>query len=193
MNRMKKVYVFLADGFEEIEGLTAVDILRRADMDVVMVSVMGREVVEGAHGIKVTADGLYDAVEAATDNFADADMLVLPGGGKGTEILYSTGELCKRVCAAAEAGTWLAAICAAPSVFGRLGLLEGKKATCYPGFGDRMPGCAVQDASVVQDGNFITARGMGASIEFALKLVEVLDTKEHADRIGAAIQDERYL
>lgn len=190
---MKKVYVFLADGFEEIEGLTAVDILRRADMEVVMVSVMGREVVEGAHGIKVTADGLYDAVEAKSNNFADADMLVLPGGGKGTEILYSTDKLCKKVCEAASAGTWLAAICAAPSVFGRLGLLQGKKATCYPGFGDRMPGCAVQDASVVQDGNFITARGMGASIEFALKLVEVLDTKAHADEIGAAIQDERYL
>jgi len=190
---MKKVYVFLADGFEEIEGLTAVDILRRADIETVMVSVMGREVVEGAHGIKVTADGLYDVVEAASSNFTDADMLVLPGGGRGTEILYSTEKLCKKVCEAAEAGIYLAAICAAPSVFGRLGLLEGRKATCYPGFGDRMPGCAVQDASVVQDGNFITARGMGASIEFALKLVEVLDTKEHADTIGAAIQDERYL
>ena len=80
---MKKVYVFLADGFEEIEGLTAVDILRRAEIETVMVSVMGREAVEGAHGIKVTADGLYDAVEAASNNFADADMLVLPGGGKG--------------------------------------------------------------------------------------------------------------
>ncbi len=193
MNRMKKVYVFLADGFEEIEGLTAVDILRRADMEVVMVSVMGREVVEGAHGIKVTADGLYDAVEAESHNFADADMLVLPGGGKGTEILYSTEKLCKKVCEVANTGVYLAAICAAPSVFGRLGLLEGRKATCYPGFGDRMPGCSVQDASVVQDGNFITARGMGASVEFALKLVEVLDTKEHAHEIGAAIQDERYL
>lgn len=190
---MKKVYVFLADGFEEIEGLTAVDILRRADIETVMVSVMGRDVVEGAHGIKVTADALYDTAEKVSDNFADADMLVLPGGGRGTELLYSTEKLCRKIYEAADAGTYLAAICAAPSVFGRLGLLEGKKATCYPGFDDRMPGCAVQDASVVQDGNFITARGMGASVEFALKLVEVLDTKAHADRIGAAIQDERYL
>ncbi len=123
------VYVFLADGFEEIEALTPVDILRRAGMETVTVSIMGRKSVNGSHGIIVEADKVL-GTDITRDRMTDADMLVLPGGGKGTETLAANVEVAELARAFDRDGKYLAAICAAPSVYGRLGLLSGKKATC---------------------------------------------------------------
>ena len=125
---MSKIYQFLADGFEPVEALAPVDVMRRAGINVVTVSIMGRATVEAAHGIKVVADALFDEVD-----FSDADALVLPGGGVGTENLSAHTQLREQLVAAFGKGTLIAAICAAPMVLGRIGILKGCKATCYPG------------------------------------------------------------
>lgn len=184
---MKKVYVFLADGFEEIEALTPVDALRRAGIAVETVSIMGRLGVAGSHGIVVSADKILDKKETVKD-YLDGDMLFLPGGGKGTENLAADMQLAEIINAYSESGKYLAAICAAPSVFGRMGLLTGKKATCYPGFEKLMKDATCTGGFVEKDGNFITGKGMGVSLPFALKLIETLDSKEAADAIAAQVQ-----
>ena len=179
---MSKVYVFLAEGFEEIEGLTVVDLLRRAKIETEMVSVMEGKQIRGSHGIKVTADSMFGDV-----NFSDADMLVLPGGMPGTLNLGSHEGLCELLKKHYEAGKIIAAICAAPSVFGQLGFLNGRVATCYPGFESKLEGAIVCATKVAVDGNVTTAKGMGAAIDFSLKLIEQLLDKETADKISEAI------
>ena len=124
---MEKVYVFLADGFEEIEGLTVVDILRRGEVETVTVSVTGNRLVQGSHGIPVTADCLFE-----DQDLGDGTVYVLPGGMPGTLHLGEHRELAGLLAEAKAKGAWLAAICAAPSVLGGLGLLEGETAACYP-------------------------------------------------------------
>ena len=175
------VYLFMADGFEEVEGLTVVDLVRRAGIELKTVSVMGRIEVTGAHGIEVKADCLFE------DMKEPAEMLILPGGVPGTPNLKAHKELRQLICKSAEQGIYLAAICAAPTVYGELGLLKGKKATCYPGLENGLLGAEVVYDNVATDGNFITSRGVGTAIDFSLKLVELLKNKAEADKIAKAI------
>ena len=164
---MKTIFVFLADGFEEIESLTPVDILRRAGLSVKTVSVMDEQVVAGAHGVPVLADVMFDEVNAE-----DAEMILLPGGLPGATNLDAHQGLSQMILDFAKEEKPLAAICAAPLVFGNRGLLEGKKATCYPGFETYLKGAQYTAALVEKDGNFITGKGPGAAMEFAFAIVE---------------------
>ena len=179
---MSRVYLFMADGFEEVEGLTVVDILRRAGVETVTVSVTGRQQVTGSHNITITADGLFEEYD-----FADAACLVLPGGMPGTMHLKEHEGLVGLLKKTAEGGGRIGAICAAPSVLGDLGLLKGKKAVCYPGFEERLTGAEVLQETVVTDGNITTSRGLGTAIPFALRLTELLAGKEKAEETGNSI------
>lgn len=179
---MNKVYIFLADGFEEIEGLTVVDLLRRADIQIDMVSIMGRKQVVGAHGIKVEADYLYEEVKVEA-----ADMLVLPGGMPGTKNLAGHRELCKQLRSFHEEKKGVAAICAAPMVLGQNGILQGKRAVCYPGFEQYLEGAIVEKIEVVTDGNVITSRGLGTAIAFALAIITYFVGEEKANDVKNAI------
>ncbi|MBS6397263.1 MAG: DJ-1/PfpI family protein [Clostridiales bacterium] len=179
---MSRVCVFLADGFEEIEGLTVVDILRRAGVETQMVSVTEEKTVEGSHGIRVQADiCLKDA------DFGMTELLVLPGGMPGTKHLGACEALTGLLVQFCREGKKVAAICAAPGVLGDLGLLQGRKAACYPGFEDRLIGAEVVFDKVVTDGNVTTSRGMGTAIPFALSLVEQLVSPEKAMEIRKGI------
>lgn len=179
---MKKVAVLLADGFEEIEALTAVDLLRRAKVYVDTVSITEDYMVHGAHGINVQTEDLFDEI-----NFAEFDMVVLPGGLPGTTNLNAHAGVQKVVRDFAENGKYVCAICAAPSILGGMGLLKGRHAISYPSFEDKLTGAVITRNPVVQDGNIITSRGMGTSIDFALKLVEVMAGAEKASEIGDSI------
>lgn len=174
-------YVFLADGFEEIEALAPIDILRRASKPVTVVGVTGKTVT-GAHGIKVTADVTID--EASRE---DIDMIVLPGGLPGADNLQNSPEVCEYIALANDKGAFIAAICAAPKILGALGLLKGKEAICYPGFENELKGAVISDKKVVCDGNIITAAGMGVAVDFALKLVELLASSEASEKIRKGI------
>ena len=175
------VYVFLADGFEEIEALTPVDLMRRAGIETLTVGVTGRTVT-GAHGIAVTADVTADAVD-----LKEAEMIVLPGGAPGYLNLEASDFVQSAVDACVAMGRYIAAICAAPTILGRKGLLKGRRATCYPGMEGELEGAAFTEDSVACDGRFITSRGVGTAIDFALKLIETLTDGETARRIGASI------
>lgn len=179
----KKVYLFLADGFEEIEALTVTDLLRRIRVDVEMVSIDGSLAVKGAHGIEVKADLLFEEAK-----FDDGDMLVLPGGMPGTRNLLNHKGLADLIHIYNVEEKYLAAICAAPSVFGAFGILKGKKATCFPGFEQKLIGAKLVNDRVVTDGHVITSRGMGTAIDFGLKLVEVLADEETASELASTIQ-----
>lgn len=182
LNNMKRVSVFLADGFEEIEGLTVVDILRRAGAEVDTVSVTGNLVVHGAHQIDVKADALFEDMD-----FEGTDMLILPGGMPGTLNLGKHEGLTGLLRIQNEKGAYIAAICAAPSVLGGLGLLNGRKACCYPSFEEKLEGADVVYEPVVQDGHIITSRGMGTAIPFSLKLAELLCGAAKAEQVGKGI------
>ena len=173
---MSKLYIFLADGFEEIEGLTVVDILRRAGVEIQMVSIMGRKELTGSHGIPVVADAVFEEVD-----FSDGTLFVLRWC---TEVFHALAALLKEKNAE---GKRLAAICAAPSVLGGLGLLEGRRAACYPGFEEALTGAEVSFDPVVVCGNVTTSRGMGTAIPFALALTEQLAGKEKADALAKGI------
>ena len=178
----KRVCVFLADGFEEIEGLTVVDLLRRADVNVTTVSITEKHEIRGAHGIDVKADALFEEME-----YENQDMLVLPGGMPGTLHLGEHVGLKALLEQFYQDEKYLAAICAAPSVFGKYGFLKGREATSYPGFEKELVGAhCVTDEVVVSD-FMITSRGMGTAIPFSLTLIELLIDKEKADAIGEAI------
>ncbi len=180
---MSKVYVFLADGTEEVEALTAIDLLRRAKVDVVTVSIMGRKHIISSHQIGIEADEVFGA-----SDYMDGDMIVLPGGLPGTTYLKEHEELRNVLFSYKEAGKYLAAICAAPTVFGSNGMLEGKQAVCYPGFEEELVGATVLNQGVVADGQFITSKGLGTAIDFSLELVRVLVSAECANQIAKAIQ-----
>ncbi len=176
---MSKVYLFMADGFEEVEALTVVDLLRRAGVKVITVSIDDELTVLGSNNILVKADTFY-----ADCNFADADMLILPGGGLGTDNLESYDPLCKMLVDYAGKGGKIAAICAAPRIFAKLGLLEGKKATCYPSVMEMLKGAQALTDSVVVDGNITTSRGVGTAIDFALELITQLCGSAKADAVA---------
>ena len=181
---MKKVFAFLADGFEEVEALAVIDLLKRAKVDTVMVSIMDTLTVTGAHKIQVIADKLYSDID-----YKEADLLFLPGGGTGTKNLKAHKELADALLDfAADDTKRIAAICAAPSVLGLLNILKGKKAVCYPGFEDQLLGAEVVADGVVTDGRITTAKGMGVSIELGLELIKLLIDKETADTIKEQIQ-----
>lgn len=179
---MKKIAIFFAEGYEEIEALTVVDLCRRAGIWVDMVSVTDSLQVTGAHGIPVVMDKMLAEVE-----FDTLDMLVLPGGMPGTRNLEQVPLLMEQVKAFAAAGKYIAAICAAPSVFGHLGLLAGKNACCYPGFEEELTGANVMFHPCEADGNIITSRGMGCAIDFSLKIIEKLENDDTASKIGRQI------
>ena len=183
---MKTVYLFVADGFEEIEGLTVVDLLRRAGIACHIISITGKDQVSGSHGIQITADALFEATD-----FKNGDMLVLPGGMPGTNHLMAHAGLKELLASYQAAGKYLAAICAAPSVLGQNGLLTGKKATCYPGFEDKLTDAVPVTDSVVTDGTVITSRGLGTAIDFALAIVESLSDSDTAKQLAASIQYQK--
>ncbi len=175
---MGTIYVFLAEGFEEIEAISVIDILRRAGIHTMIISVIESKVVSGAHGIPVVADNLFEETD-----FADAEMLVLPGGMPGAAGLDAHTGLRSLILKFAEAGKPLAAICAAPMVYGKLGLLKGKKVTCYPGFEKFLEGALLTDEAVVRDGSLITGHGPGVASLFALEIVNFFLGKAKVDEL----------
>lgn len=179
---MKKIGVFMADGCEEIEALTVVDLARRAGIDVAMISISGKKSVHGAHGIVFEAD-----IPAEFMDFDQLDGIVLPGGMPGTINLGQNQYVAQTIATFATEGKMVAAICAAPSVLGMAGLLKGKKACCYPGFEEQLFGAEVCTDAVVKDGNLITSRGMGTAIPFGLAIVSYLMSEEKAEELGKGI------
>jgi len=167
---------------EEIEALTVVDILRRADIEIDMVSITGNKKVPGAHGITTYCDKLIENTD-----FEKADMIVLPGGMPGTLNLGLCEPLMDQIHGFNTSKKGLAAICAAPTVFGKAGLLEGKKATCYPGMEGDLLGANVSTDSVCHDGHIITSRGMGTAIPFALEIVKTFKGEDVANKLAQAI------
>ena len=176
---MKKAFIHFAEGFEEIEALTIVDVLRRADIPTQMISVTGKLAVTGAHGITVNTDSLFEDAD-----YSDAEILILPGGLPGAHNLNAHSGLKEKLKSFHERGQKVAAICAAPLVLGGLNILEGKKAVCYPGFEDTLLGASVIYDPVVKTGNIITSRGPGTALDFALTLVEELKGRKTADTLA---------
>ena len=179
---MKKLGVFMADGCEEIEALTVVDIARRAGIETAMISVSGKKEVTSSHKVTFQTD-----IPAEFMDYDKLDGIVLPGGMPGTINLGKNECVQKIIADFASKGKLVAAICAAPSVLGEAGLLQGKKATSYPGFEDKLLGADVSFEAVVKDGNIITSRGMGTAIEFSLAIVEYLLDSEKAEEIRKGI------
>lgn len=170
------IYVFLATGFEEVEAIAPIDVCRRAGLKVKTVSITNEQTVVGAHGIPVVADSLF-----ADHDYADATLLFLPGGLPGATNLDAHEGLRKVILAHHKAGKPLAAICAAPLVFGHLGLAEGKKMTCYPGFEEHLTGGEYTAALVERDGLMFTGKGPAAALALGYALVEHFCGKEMAD------------
>ncbi len=177
------IYVFLANGFEEIEALAVVDVLRRAELDVLTVGV-GEDFIIGSHQIPVACD----IPEKALVLDEKVEAIVLPGGMPGTLNLEKSATVQKAIDWATENGKLVCAICAAPSILGHKGLLDGKTATCFPGFEDELFGATVSKDFVVKDGNVITARGMGSAIEFGLQIAEILTNPLEVKKIRASLQ-----
>lgn len=180
---MTKVFVFFIDGFEPTEAIAPIDLMRRAKFKVTTVSLTGNKQVEGSQGVTILTDALFADVK---DQIADADLLFLPGGPLTTNYL-NYPELKDAVMAHFNAGKKLAAICAAPMVFGKYGILKGEKATCYPGFEDDLDGAEFVRQSVVVSGQFITGAGAGAALYFGFKIVEVLADKRVSELIRNSV------
>lgn len=175
---MKKIGIFMADGCEEIEGLTVVDIVRRAKMEIVMISITGKREVTSSHQVTFLTDAL-----AAEVDYDTLDGIVLPGGMPGTLNLQADETVNKVIRQFAAEGRLVCAICAAPSVLGVAGILEGKWATCHPGFEEKLTGAKVEEKEVVVDGNVITSRGMGTAIPFALEIVRYFADDETVEQV----------
>lgn len=176
------VYLFLADGFEEVEALTPLDMLRRAEIPVCTVGI-GKKDICGAHDIVIKADcAPSDMV------FHDMTAVILPGGMPGTRNLEGSDDVQRAIAYAMENELTVAAICAAPSILGHAGYLNGRKAVCYPGFEKDLLGTVVGDESFVWDGNILTAKGAGVALDFGLELVSRLASKEKSAEIRGAIQ-----
>lgn len=176
------IYMFLADGFEEVEALCPLDVLRRAGLEVTTVGI-GKDVIMGAHGIAVQAD-----IPDIMYRDSDPDMIILPGGMPGSTNLDNSKTVDAALRAASRKGAYLCAICAAPMVLGKRGYLKGKRAICYPGFEEFLDGATVSETeTVVRDGKVITAKGMGVALDFGLELVRVLKDNETADKIKASV------
>ncbi len=175
------VYVLLGTGFEEIEAIVPVDLLRRAGIAVMTVGISGKTIY-GSHKIGITADISLEEMD-----FTQLDMLVLPGGLGGVASIKGSQQALDAIRFAAENGKWICAICAAPTILAQLGITEGKQAVCYPGCEADMGNAHMQESACVQDGNVITGASAGCAIPFALKLIEAVKGKAEADRIAAQI------
>ena len=167
---MANVFSFFADGMEEVEAITPVDLLRRAGNPVTTVSIMGQTQIRGAHDILIEADVLFEKAD-----FSDGDLFILPGGGEGTQNLGQCEPLMKLLKKKYGEGKRVAAICAAPMLLARLGLLDGRKATIYPGMEAQLGAAEWQDVPAVTDGMITTGHGPGAAVEFALELIRVVN------------------
>lgn len=179
---MKKAVILLAQGTEEVEALVPVDLLRRAGIKVTMASITGKLEITGSHNITIKTDVLLDTI-----NERDYDMLILPGGMPGTLNLQEDLGVQKLIMNFYESGKYLAAICAAPKIYGGMGLLKRRKATCYPGYEEELSGAQIVYDEVVEDGQFITSRGLGTAIPFSLKLIESLISKDVANEIAEKV------
>lgn len=175
------IYMFIAEGFEEIEALCPLDIMRRAGLEVTTVGIGGKSIT-GAHGITV----ITDICECEYSD-ASPELVFLPGGMPGTLNLAASDTVISAIKTAEATGAYIAAICAAPSILGDMGLLRGKEAICYPGFEERLDGALISKARVVRDGKIITAAGMGAALDMGLLIVEVLCGKEKAEALRRAV------
>ena len=181
---MKKVYVFLADGFEDVEALIPIDVWRRGGIDVTTVSISDFPLVQSAHGVNIESDVMIEQCD-----FSDADLLFLPGGMPGATNLYEHEGVRQTVLAQAKAGKKVAAICAAPAVvLAQLGILDGKRATCYPGFEKQLTKAEYTADLVTVDGNITTAEGPAAAFPFAYELLSQLVSKEVSDRIAEGMR-----
>lgn len=176
---MDKVYEFIATGSEEIESLIPLDVMRRGGVEFLTVSITGSKTVEMAHGAKVEADLLFEEAD-----FSDADLLMLPGGLPGADNLNAHEGVGKALLEQNEKGKLIAAICAAPQVFGSLGLLKGKRATCYPGFEKFMSGATYTHELCTVDGNVVTGEGPAATLPYAYRLLSMLKGEAVADQIA---------
>lgn len=182
MGKNKLAYILLADGFEETEALTPSDMLKRGGIEVVLVSIGEEKERVSSHGVTVVAD------QTLADGLSeDYDLLVLPGGMPGTTNLRNSERMCAEVLKAAAQGKLIGAICAAPSVLGGLGLLKGRKATCYPGFEEYFEGATLTGEHLVEDGNFVMGIGAGVSFLFGLKLLERLTDGGVVDKVRKSI------
>ena len=180
------IYIYLADGFEEIEAVAPIDLLRRAEKKVITVGV-GDNIITGSHGISIVTDTI--AQEAVLND--ELEMIILPGGMPGTLNLEKSRYVQNAIDYCVENNIYIGAICAAPSILGHKGLLKGKKAVCYEGFETQLEGAKILKESVAEDDIFITARGAGAAIDFGLKLVEKVVSKSESDRQCAAVLYEK--
>lgn len=178
-----KVFACMAEGLEEVECLAAADVMRRGGIEVTLVSMSGSLTVTGSHGIGIVTDVLWEDC-----NPDEADCIFLPGGMPGTKHLEEHKELAEALQKAVEEERRVAAICAAPSVLGKLGLLQGKKATCYPGFEEMLKGASYTKQGVITDGLVTTARGLGYALDLGLELTALLVGKETAAKIKQSIQ-----
>jgi len=174
-----RILLFLAEGFEEIEAVAPIDVFRRAGIEVTTVSVTTDLTVMGAHRVGVKVD-----VSFADADFSGSFLLYLPGGMPGTTNLDNHAGLKKLIEKQAEKGGKIAAICAAPSILGKMGLLKNKEAVCYPGFESLLTGAKVSESTIVKSGSIMTAKGPGVAIPFALKIVEELKGKEVAQQVA---------
>lgn len=178
---MKKVLIFLAEGFEEIEAISIIDVLRRAEISVTTVSINNNNVVKGAHNIEVKTDKLFDEVD-----FNNYDMIALPGGMPGAKNLNEHEGLKEQLKEFAK-DKLIAAICAAPMVLGGMGLLKGKRATCYPGFEPELIEANITNEPVTVDGNIITGKGPAFALQFSLQLIDTIAGKATRDNIANAL------
>ena len=172
------VYLFLADGFEEIEALAVVDILRRAELPVSTVAIKERLLIKGAHDIKVEADMLLEDIDSE-----NIDALILPGGMPGTLHLGQEARLKQLILDSNKKGVLIGAICAAPSILGESNMLIGKDAVCYPGYEEQLLGANILYEKVAVSDNIVTSRGAGTAMEFGYKLVELLKDKQTSDKL----------
>lgn len=179
---MKRAIMLFAEGFETVEALMVVDILRRGDVEVTMASITEDEMISSSHGVRIEMDAVLGEVD-----LSEYDAIILPGGMPGTLHLGESEAVKKALHVMNDAGKIVSAICAAPGVLGKHGFLEGKKACSYPSHEENLTGATVLRDAVVVDGNIVTSRGLGTAMEFAFTLLEILEGKEKEEQIKKAI------
>jgi len=175
---MKKAAIFFAPGFEEVEGLTPADVLRRAGADVELISITQEKNVTGAHGLTIVCDRVFEG-----QPIEEMDIIILPGGVEGAKNLQQNSKLIDLIKEFDSNKKWIAAICAAPMIIGEIGILSDRKATCFPGFEHHLKGAHHYPAPAITDGHIITGRGIGAAMEFSLEIVANLYGTEKASEL----------